>query len=152
MFVEASATVDLGIAEVEAKLVELRRSLEEWADVAYRDGEQLSSRVGPNKVLAKEVQLHIGMAEILSSGIVYSVHWSATGATMLFPELNADLVLKKNGSNSTVVTLKGTYEPPLGFLGRVADRAGLDHLAKATVSSWLDRVVDGLNPVVTENE
>jgi hypothetical protein len=76
---------------------------------------------------------------------VYPVHWTASGANLLFPELQADLVLTKQGSRKTSLTLRGTYRPPLGVLGRLADRAGLHLVAEATVKNWMDRLAEALS-------
>lgn len=146
MFVEYSTKVDAGLAQVEKELDQIRANLQDWADIAYREGEQLRARVGPSDSVAREVNLEIGVAEIHSSGLVYPIHWTASGATLLFPELRADLVLSKDGSTRTALTLKGTYQPPLGMLGRIADRAGLGRVADATVRHWLDRLAIALSP------
>jgi hypothetical protein len=146
VFVEYSTKVDAGLAQVEKELDQIRANLQDWADIAYREGEQLRARVGPSDSLAREVNLEIGVAEIHSSGLVYPIHWTATGATLLFPELRADLVLSKDGSTRTALTLKGTYQPPLGMLGRIADRAGLGRVAEATVRHWIDRLALALSP------
>lgn len=152
MFVTATGSVDLGLAEVESRLLDIRRSLDDLADVAYRRGENLSAKVGPGRGLAKEVHLDIGVPQILKSGIAYPVKWRAPGATILFPELVGDLVLSKQGNSSTLLTLNGTYEPPLGFVGRVADRAGLHNVADATVRHWLDQLIEALVPIESESE
>ncbi|HEX6299904.1 MAG TPA: hypothetical protein VF148_05540 [Acidimicrobiia bacterium] len=145
MFVEYSTKVDAPLARVEKSLERVRSSLEEWADIAYREGEQLRARVGPSATVAHEVKLDIGTAEIHSSGLVYPIHWTAQGAGLLFPELNADLILSKAGLDTTVLTLKATYQPPLGVLGRLVDRALLGRVAEATVVDWMDRLSDALS-------
>lgn len=145
MFVEYSVKVDAPLARVEKSLDRVRSSLEEWADIAYREGEQLHARVGPSATVAHEVRLDIGLAEIHSSGLVYPIHWTAQGAGLLFPELNADLVLSKAGSGTTQLTLKATYKPPLGVFGRLVDRALLGRFAEATVVDWMDRLAEALS-------
>jgi hypothetical protein len=145
VFVEYSVKVDAPLARVEKSLDRVRSSLEEWADIAYREGEQLRARVGPSATVAHEVRLDIGLAEIHSSGLVYPIHWTAQGAGLLFPELNADLVLSKAGSGTTHLTLKGTYKPPLGAFGRLVDRALLGRFAEATVVDWMDRLAEALS-------
>jgi len=145
MFVEYTTKVESSLAQVENELDAVRTSLQSWADVAYREGEHLRSRVGPSERLARDVDLEIGIAEIHSSGVVYPIHWTASGATLLFPELQADLVLTKHGSKMTSLTLRGTYRPPLGGLGRLADRAGLRLVAEATVKNWMDRLAEALS-------
>lgn len=145
MFVEYAATVDAGLSTVEKRLDALRSDLPGWADLAYRDGEHLRTKVGPSSSVAREVQLDIGIAEIHRVGLVYPVHWTATGATLLFPEMKADLILSKQGSERTKLTFRGNYQPPLGAVGRLADRAGLRHVADATVADWVDRLAEALS-------
>ncbi len=145
MFVSYYTHVPLPMGEVEKRLDELRSQLGPWADVAYRDGEELRSRVGPSSgTLAKEVRLEIGVAEIHRAGLVYPISWSATGAGVLFPRLNADLTFSHVGSAQTRISLEGTYEPPLGSLGRVVDRVVLRRVADSTVKAWVDRLADAI--------
>lgn len=145
MFVEYWTNVDAGLSKVEKRLDALRADLSEWADVAFRDGEHLRTKVGPSSSLAREVQLTVGMAEIHSMGLIYPLQWTATGATLLFPEMKADLTLSKAGQRNTKLTFRGNYQPPLGVVGRLADRAGLRHVAEATVANWVDRLADALS-------
>lgn len=145
MFVQYETSVEVGLSTVEKRLDALRADLAEWADVAYRDGEHLRTKVGPSSSVAREVQLDIGIAEIHSMGLVYPIHWTATGATLLFPEMKADLILSKAGHANTKLTFRGNYQPPLGVVGRMADRAGLRHVAEATVTDWVERLADALS-------
>lgn len=140
MFVEYATTVDLPLSSVEKRLDRVRASLEEWADIAYREGEDLMAKVGPTSTVSRRVQLAIGVTEIRAGGLVYPIHWTVNGASMLFPSLEADLWLTKTGSHQTRMTLKGTYRPPLGTLGRIADRALLGKVAEATIADWMERL------------
>lgn len=144
MFIEYSTRVKAGLAEVEKSLDAIRGNLEEWADVAYREGEQLRARVGPSASVAREVKLEIGIAEIHAYGLVYPVQWTAAEAALLFPDLTADLILSSRGHHETELTLKGTYQPPLGTLGKLADRTLLHRVAEATVKDWMDRLAAAL--------
>lgn len=145
MFVHYFTHVPVGLAEVEKRLDQVKGDLAEWADIAYREGEELRSRVGPIEGLAKSVSLEIGVAEIHRSGLVYPIRWTATGAGALFPELNADLALSQMGSSMTSLSLDGTYEPPGGLVGRVADRIVLGRIAEATVRNWVDRLAEAVS-------
>lgn len=141
MFVHYYTHVPVGLSAIEARINDLRATLQEWGDVAYRDGEELYARVGPGPGrYAKKVRLTIGMAEIRRAGLVYPVSWTAAGAGVLFPRLTADLVLSHVGSDRTKLALEGTYQPPLGIVGRAVDRAVLKNVAEATVQNWVDRV------------
>ena len=123
-----------------------QQNLSEMANVAYREGEQLRAKVSPwEDGFAKEVAIDMGMAEIHAFGLVYPFKWTATGAGILFPELKADLMLAHVGPSLTRLTVQGTYEPPLGVVGRVADRAVLGRFADATIRNWLDRLAESLS-------
>lgn len=145
VFIHCSTHVSVSLPEVEKRLDHLRADLEQWADIAYREGEDLRSRVGPIDGLAKSISLEIGLGEIHRSGLVYPIKWTASGASALFPELNADLALSQMGPHMTSLSLDGTYEPPLGVVGRVVDRVVLGRVADATVRNWMDRLADALS-------
>ena len=141
MFVHYFTDVPVPMADVERHLDQLRSHLGSWADVAYREGEELRTRVGPTDgAFAKEVRMELGIAQIHRTGLVYPISWSATGAQVLFPKLDADLLISHVGSNQTKISLEGTYEPPLGSLGKVVDRVMLRKVADSTVKAWVDRL------------
>ncbi len=146
MFVRYYTHVPVGIGLVQEQVGQMRTTLEDWADVAYREGEALHARVGPvGHRYAKEVALEIGPAEVRKAGVVYPVRWSAVGAETLFPKLVANLILTHLGPERTTLSLEGTYEPPLGPIGRVVDRVLLRNLAEATVKNWVDRVAEAVS-------
>lgn len=149
MFVHYFTHVPLPISEVERRIDLVKGRVADMADVAYREGEQLRAKVGPWEVgFAKEVDMEIGTPEILSTGIAYPVTWVAHGGEILFPSLTAELLLAHVGADTTRVALQGTYDPPLGVVGKVADRVLLSRYADATVRHW----VDGLAEALVEEE
>ncbi|HEY7468955.1 MAG TPA: hypothetical protein VIC07_05430 [Acidimicrobiia bacterium] len=146
MFVSYFTYVPLPVGEVEKRLDDLRSELDSWAGIAYRNGEELRSRVGPGSgSLAKEVALQLGTSEVHRAGVVFPMSWSATGAGVLFPKLEADLTLSPVGAGQTSISLEGTYEPPLGSLGRMVDRVLLRRVAESTVKAWVDRLADAIS-------
>lgn len=145
MFVRYFTHVDLGISEVERRIGMLRNDLNNWAGAAYREGEELRARVGPfEDGYAKEVRLSIGAAEIHRTGLVYPIEWTAIGAESLFPSLTAELRVSHVGPDNTQLEFEGTYDPPLGPVGKVVDRVLLGRLADATVQNWVDRLAEAL--------
>lgn len=141
MFVQYYTHVPVSLSTVETRIEEIRSHLDEWAGVAYREGEDLLATVGPTQGgYAKRVRLQIGLAEIRRAGVVYPITWTAAGATGLFPKLSADLVLSHVGREKTKLFLQGNYEPPLGLVGRAVDRTVLRNVAESTVQDWVDRV------------
>jgi hypothetical protein len=141
MFVRYYTHVPVALGTVERRIADVRAHLDDWAGVAYRDGEELCARVGPNPGgYAKKVHLDIGGAEIRRAGVVYPITWTAVGAQGLFPRLTADLVLSHMGHDRTKVSMEGTYEPPLGAIGRAADRTIFRDVAESTIQDWVDRI------------
>jgi hypothetical protein len=145
VFVHYFTHVPLNISEVEKRLDRVKKRLGDMADVAYREGEQLRAKVSPwVEGFAKEVEMEIGTAEIHRTGIAYPMKWTATGAEVLFPQLTADLLLAHVGQNMTRISVQGTYKPPLGVVGRIADRVILGRFAEATIRNWVDRLAEAL--------
>lgn len=105
----------------------------------------MKARVGPTGAIAKSVTLEVGRPEIHRHGVVYPLRWSATGAGALFPVLKADLVLSQLGRAETSISLDGTYQPPMGMVGRVLDRALMGRVAEATVRNWVDRLASEIS-------
>ncbi len=146
MFIHYFTHVPVNLGVVQRRLDLTRTNLEEWADVAYREGEELRARVGPSvDGFAKEIRLEIGKAEIHRSGLVYPIKWTAIGAQALFPRLTAELILSHVGPERTKILFEGTYEPPLGAIGRMVDRVLLGRVAEATVQNWVDRLAEAVS-------
>jgi hypothetical protein len=130
-------------AHVESVLSNLETEIADSATDAYREGEDLHQRMEAGSgVPAKEVLLSVGQARIRRDGLAFPVTWRATGPTMLFPRMSADLVVSPIDEQSTSFVFEGTYEPPLGFVGGAFDRLVMNRLAEMTVKIWVDRVVD----------
>ena len=145
MFVHYFTHVPLHLGMVEHRLDALRGALEDWAGVAYREGEELRAKVGPSVGgYAKEVRLVIGAGEIHRTGLVYPISWTATGAQSLFPKLTGELVVSHVGPEQTKLLLEATYQPPMGPLGRVVDRVVLGRFAELTVKNWVDQLAEAL--------
>lgn len=115
--------------------------LSAWARVAHRKGEELRTRIDPSPFLpAKEVEIELGDPVGRSGSVIIPLQWRATGVGSLFPTMNADLVLQPIGSDVVQVVFRGSYEPPLGGLGRILDRAVLHRLAEASAKTFLDQL------------
>lgn len=152
MFVEYSAEVDLPTQPVSELLAAHSSEMEGMGAVAYRRGEELRARVGPGGLLAKEVVIAIDPPLMSRRGLVIPVRWRATGAEALFPRLDGELVVGETDNGGTEIKLQATYRPPLGSIGGLMDRVLLARLARATVSDWVDRIVEYLEHRSTERE
>jgi hypothetical protein len=145
MFVESVAEIAAPLPGVEKRLQDLISRTNAADGVIYHKDGEIRAKVGP-KGITRQVALEVWSPEVHWYGVVYPLRWKALGATKLFPELNADLVLSKDGPDRTTLTLRGIYDPPLGSVGRMADRALLGRVAEATVADWMDRLAAALSP------
>lgn len=109
---------------------------------AYRNGENLHAEIGPTgSPVAKTVTLEVGDVEMRGDTFVFPIAWWATGASRLFPRMEGEIAVAPVGSVRSRISFQGTYEPPLGVLGRLFDRALLGRVADSTVKDWLDRLM-----------
>ncbi len=145
MFVYYYANVAMPLAAVEAHLDELVGEMEGWAAEAHRNGEEVATRlrVG-NKAVTKEIELRVWPVTQSEEVTTRKLTWRATGPSALFPELDADLVAAGLDDDLTQLSLRGSYEPPLGVVGRSLDRALFHRLAEMTVKQFVDRVVEAV--------
>lgn len=109
------------------------------ADAAYRRGEEMA--VGPSQAVAVPVEFTMGVPVVGSNSIAFPISWRAAGSTLLFPHMDAELVLSPLGE-STHVEFRGVYTPPMGPVGALLDRVAMHRLAEATVRNFLERLVD----------
>ena len=146
-FVEAPG----GFEEVEPALLEILDGLSEAADVAYRHGEELRSRIGPRGgPIAKTVRLEVGRPHRHDGQLRIPLTWEATGTPGLFPRMDADLLLAAVGPERAHLEFRGSYQPALGPVGWVIDRALLHRVAEASVKGFVDRLAAALEQRVRE--
>jgi hypothetical protein len=148
MLVYDFISIPLPVAQVRHRLLVAMTGLwQQVAEAAYDEGEELLSRVGPLGPvpgLSKEVSVRAGKVRDRGEGFVMPLHWSATGPTELFPVMQADLEVAPLGERASQLRLSGSYDPPLGFVGRQLDRLLLHQLAEATVRALLSQLVAAL--------
>ena len=65
-----------------------------------------------------------------------SVHFAAQAVM----SGTADLVAARLVDNETQLSLRGSYTPPLGWVGEALDRALLHRVAESTVKEFVDRI------------
>jgi hypothetical protein len=139
-FVQVSRDYDQIRARVRA---DPRALIAASAGSAYRYGERLSLRLTPlsnHPTLGKLVDIDLADPYEREDRLVIPMHWWAPGATRLYPHLDGDLEFAPLGSMSTQITLMGSYDPPLGFVGRRADVMLLHRVAEASIRSFLTRL------------
>ncbi len=144
MFVEHEVDIDLPVGVVERALIGATSALEGLGEAAYRHGEELRVKVGPDAPIAKEIVVELGKPRISTHGLAIPVTWRATGAQSLFPKLEGELQAISAPAAHTILRFRASYDPPFGWVGDLLDRLLLGRIAHLTVADWVARVSTAL--------
>jgi hypothetical protein len=144
MLIQDFVQIDCDFDEIRARVrADPRGLIAASAGAAYRHGEELSLRLSPlpsMERLGKTVEVDLAEAYEREDRLVIPMHWWVPGATRLFPHLDGDLEFAPLGAKTSQITLMGSYDPPLGFVGRRADLLLLHRVAEASIRAFLIRV------------
>jgi hypothetical protein len=125
-----------------------RGALRSASETAYLGGQAAGMRVGPFggvRGLSKLVRVQFTEPVRREDLVTMPLRWEATGTTgELFPVLDADLTLTRDGGGLTRIRLDGSYRPPFGRTGEALDRAVLGRLAAGSIQSLVESVTDAV--------
>ena len=148
LFLRSYVVVALPIAGVEA---ELAAGVEKWmpelARGANGDGEKLLSELGFNlgkRRVGRRIKVEIGAPSVAAGLMFLPIRWQSATEAGLFPTLEGVLEVAAIGSTRTQLGLSASYEPPLGLIGKIADRALFHRVAEVTAKDFLERIADRL--------
>lgn len=118
-----------------------------WSNSALRDEGRLPlPSLSGSGITATSARLADEMNVVESSDARrVSLTGEATGTPVLFPKMDAELVIARVGDDLTQVKIEGQYAPPLGGFGRLIDQAFLHRVAEATSKELVDRIVEELD-------
>jgi len=147
MFVGDEVQLDVGFAVARERLSQLAAGgvlVGSSQDAYHREISGLD-RAGLDRVgvagLSKLVRVQFRELALTDRSAGLAIRWEAAGpAGALFPVLDADIRLAPAGAHATVLTMAGTYRPPLGAVGRALDRALLHRVASATIRNFIAQV------------
>jgi hypothetical protein len=146
MFVGDEVQLDVGFAVARERLSQLAAGgvLVGSSQDAYDREISGLDRVGAAG-LSKLVRVQFRELAWTDRSAGLAIRWEAAGpAGALFPVLDADIRLAPVGAHATVLTMAGTYRPPLGPVGRALDRALLHRVASATIRHFIAQVAAGI--------
>lgn len=154
MFVQDFKIVGASYEDVEARLATSSEALFAEALGSSREvGERITAKVGPKSwpaALAKTVEVRLGPVRRHADGTLVGFSWEAQGGASLFPRLDADLDVAPFGADQTILTVRGTYDPPAGRTGKIADELLLHRVAESTMRAFLEAVCEQLSSLTTE--
>lgn len=117
--------------------------LPDMAKDANGDGEKLLSELGfdlgPRRI-GRRINVEIGAPKASAGLIFMPIRWRAATDAGLFPTLEGELEVAALGATKTQLGISATYEPPLGLVGKIADRALFHRVAEVTIKDFLERI------------
>ncbi len=144
MFVADEASVQVGFTVARERLASLADGdgLRRTSQDAYSSESTHMSRVAVGG-LSKLVRVQVRKLTWTEESAGFAIRWEATGPEGgLFPVLDADIRLAPAGERATLLTMAGSYRPPLGAVGAALDRTILRRVAAATIRRFLNQLAD----------
>jgi hypothetical protein len=150
MFVNEAVQLKIGITDARARLATLMRAgwLLSASQGAYGEGTAgLAQFALPGSAYAMSrlaAARSLDLADGHDSARV-ALRWEAIGpGGEVFPALDADLTLTRDGEHATRLALAGVYRPPPGNPGSGLDPAIARRVAVATIGAFLDRIAHAI--------
>ena len=142
--------VELG-RQAEAVAGVLRREPQAWLPTVVRDssrrGLEMVARVGlpvgPIRI-DREVTVTVSEARQLGDTWIIPIVWRPTALQSMVPSVDGDLEVSALGPDRAQLAISARYQPPLGWLGAITDRALMRRVAEATIKDFLDHVAVGI--------
>src|SRR5690349_9132369 len=142
MFVRDEVLLEVSFAVACERLTQLTGSdaLITTSEDSYSRETGTLARVGAIG-LSKLVRVQVRELARTEKSAGIALRWEAVGpGGGLFPVLDADVRLTPAGEHVTLLSLAGSYRPPLGSLGRALDQAILHRVAAATIRRFVAQV------------
>ena len=146
MLAEQSLTTEVDPERLQALVAETG---EVWGVDLDRGGDDLLAKFGVHvaglplykrgRVDFGAARLHLGQRQT-----VLPVTWAPIGGPPIFPTMEGELIVEGLDANEARLTLRASYDPPLGHVGEVVDRVLLHRLADATIGDFLARLAGEL--------
>ncbi|MGH7764292.1 MAG: hypothetical protein ACREOM_07740 [Candidatus Dormibacteraceae bacterium] len=144
MFLRYYTVVDRPFQDVEESFLSLAENwMPDLAQEADGHGSQLLAELGfqvGDRRVSRRIALDLGEALRGAQLTIRPVRWRSATNAKLFPELDGHLEVAAMGAAATQVGLSANYEPPMGMVGKLADRTLLHRVAEVTVKDFVERV------------
>jgi len=144
MFLRYYVMVERPFSEVEADFVAgARRWMPAMARQANGHGVKLLSELGfdiGKRRIGRRIEVKLDDPRRTEGVTLVPIHWEAATQAGLFPVLEGQMEVAALGMTATQVGISASYQPPTGFVGKIADRALLHRVAEATVRDFMERI------------
>jgi hypothetical protein len=150
MFVGGEAKLEIGFTDARTRLAKLTRAgwLLRASRDAYGGGTAGLAQFAPPVSVPGMPRLVTAQSRHLADqhdSARLALRWEAIGpGGEVFPALDADITLTPDGEHATRLALAGVYRPPPGNPSTWQDPAIAQHIARATIGAFLDRIAHAM--------
>jgi hypothetical protein len=134
MFIDACARLEVPFEEARARLLSVR------PETARR----MTLPVAGLHI-GKDVEVELDAPFDGNDVVSLPIRWQATWPSGAYPGFDGELELTRVSDGSAELWLVGRYQPPLGAIGRMLDRAVLHTLANDSIRQVLDAMASRLD-------
>jgi hypothetical protein len=122
----------------------IQRATHAASERAMKVGAKLHAHLGPIDVTT-HVAIELGPQDETPlatghSALRIPITWRAIKARRAFPVMEAELLVYALTPTETQIELAGSYDPPLGLLGRAIDKVLLHQIAEASVLQFVQDI------------
>jgi hypothetical protein len=89
----------------------------------------------------QEVTVRLGAPDGTDDSVVWPISWTPSAPSRVLPDLHGTLTARRERGH-TLLTLAGTYRPPLGRLGAFGDGLVGHRVARASVQAFLEGMAE----------
>ena len=150
MFVRYYVNIDRPIHDCqEALLSHPERWLPNLVSAAQEPAAEILARVGFSVFtvdMRKQVAIKVGEPVALRDWLHLPIRWEARPAADLFPTFDGEIQLVPIDPGVTKLAVAGTYDAPLGDVGRTVDNLVLHTAAEATIKDFAESVARRIGP------
>lgn len=108
----------------------------------------VSAPVVAGAVVQQDVSIELGTVQDSGETVTVPLSWRPTTHERVLPTFLGALLLRTDAQGNTQLVLRGTYDVPLGPVGRFGDSLVGRRVARSSVSELLERMAERLDRAV----
>lgn len=151
--IEASTTIEVPLEQVRQVLADdpggvVAEHVEPEDRQARRFRSALGVDLGAGGGIRQAVVIDVGHLRTEGEETRLPLRWQAAGRDRLFPVFDGHLHARAAGPATTLLLVRGTYEVPLGAVGRFGDGLIGRRLARQSLTSFVEELAARLDAEV----
>lgn len=151
--IEASTTIDVPLEQVRQVLADdpggvVAEHVEPEDRQSRRFRSELGVDLGAGSGIRQAVVIEVGHLRTEGDVARLPLRWQAAGRDRLFPVFDGHLDAGAEGDGATRLVVQGTYEVPLGAVGRFGDGVIGRRLARQSLTSFVEEMAARLDAEV----